>query len=254
MKHATILSYCIAFTPLLLGSSCPTEEPPLPPPPDAPAFTGHSIVVEKVNDAYAELVYLQWQPPANASVEISEYQIIQHLPFDTSIDTLGLFPTNTQLLPAERNYAYQLTEDVRQYAHGGEVINLFYQILAIDIYGRQSDTSANYSVQLFKNASMIYPRDSLGENRFEWEIRNVTDEIYTNMRVWNEHDTTPIFISDTTIFFAPAYDVTNIATALSSYPLQPGMYTWAVWAQKLLITGQDNSFAESFTIGTFHAL
>ena len=250
MKPRTRIICLIACVPLLLGGSCPTPDGPLPPVLNAPSFLEGSVVLKKINNEFAELVYLQWEPPDTDSVSVSEYVIIQHLPFDTAVDTLGIFSGEPERLPPTRTFAYQYTEDVRRYA-SGEILLLYYQIFAIDNFGRPGDTSAQFGVYLLKNAVLKKPIDTLKENLFIWEVPPITDEIYTNMSIWNVFDTLPVYTSDTIDYFGSPFDPVTMTKSIPSFPLQAGEYSWTVWMRKLLVLPESAPYAISYTTGKF---
>ncbi len=248
MKARNTVIALAAVVPLLLGSSCPTPVEQEPPHLKSPRFLESRVLVAKVGGLFEELVYLSWAPPDSDSAAVDAYVMMQRLPFDTAIDTLGIFPSQPERIPAPRTWAYEPTQNIRKYG-SGEVMMLYYRVFAIDTLGNAGDTSVQCSVALLKNADAVYPKDSLLDNRFEWEIAYVQDEVFTNIMVWNSTDTAAIFVSDTINDFANFWVPTECSAALPDrmYPLPGGMYTWAIWAQKPM----PPPGAVSYTIGTF---
>gem|GEM_PF-2379253 len=247
-KYPPIAIAAVAL--LLQGVVCIPPEPPVPDRLKAPVFKEGKVVVERLNGTYEELIYLRWAPPDTDSVPISvkNYVIIQHLPFDTAADTLGVLSSEPEILPATRTFAYQRTENLRRYG-SGEILSMYYQIYAVDSLERPGDTSEPFGVALLRNVTLLAPTDTLSGNNFVWETRFIQDEIFTNMMLWREADASLIFISDTVDYFTTYYDIKQFSARIPNirWPLQSGIYTWAVRLEK----PQPPPGATSFTLGTF---
>ncbi|MBD3393845.1 MAG: hypothetical protein GF418_17065 [Chitinivibrionales bacterium] len=242
--NAIALAACM---PLLMAGSCPTPPPDPRDPLPAPVFTESKTVLECVGGVWEELVYLAWEPPDSDSTVISKYVMLETLPFDTSVDTLGALDRGPQDLPAGRNYTYRPTDDVRRYG-SGTVMSLGFRVFAVDIDGQPGDTSEQCSVWLLKSTKPVYPLDTLAENRFEWDLCGLADEINTNILIFKGADTTPVFSGDTIFAFGEGTYSCNTFTDSLDGGLGAGEYTWAIRAQKAL----PFPGATSFTIGTFY--
>jgi hypothetical protein len=160
-----ILKYAVITVslPFLLGSSCPTNEPPLPPTLASPEITSIAISYQHIRDSYYPAVHLQWQAPDTDSVSVNSYTVIR------MADTSSTFGIIIHGIPDSITDYFDLIDKIPMpgVTHFSQIL---YRVIAIDSLGRPSDTSLTDTVILYNPPKLVYPLASLDIREFRWSI------------------------------------------------------------------------------------
>ena len=123
---------CLLTTlPVLLASTCPTQEPQRTPILGAPRFVSHDITGVKTGNVYRESIFLIWEPPSGSYATIESYTILHSIHRDSNYVVLL------------RNIPPQVTSYYNRLEHPDFPVDelsreIRYRIFATDSLGRRS--------------------------------------------------------------------------------------------------------------------
>jgi hypothetical protein len=217
---------------LLLGLTCPSPEPFPPPPPAAPLFSTIEVAAFKF-DTYRPAVHLHWQMPANDSLAIHEFVILQKTPDDSDYSVL------VRSIPDSVFDFYEALDNITLPGIFSYKTVLF-RMYAVDMLGRTGDTAATDSIVLLWPPQLLV--DTLRGDSLAWSVSSVQAGFFTTMYlysdsiglVWkNPRPDTPSFLTDgQTMIFTQ-----KIPSSL--LPLSAGVYYWAAKIEAPALNAQS---------------
>lgn len=238
MRPSVIVSVLGAFLPILLGSTCPTIDPPRPDRLSSPIFTNYETVARQFDDEYHEMIYLQWTPDSTDTIPVISYQIIRQVDIDS-------FPAKITNIPADVNELYDPTYKFIDADNRKKDRLIFYRIFAVDSIddGRPGDTSVVCTVSLAALVDLLSPLIDTIPNQpvnFKWQVPSIFNPIKTYVVLWLSDST--LWVSDTIKDYTgggvPPYERSLPSSLL---PLYSGVYFWGAFLiiQGGSITGDD---------------
>lgn len=173
MRALRVGALC-ALVALLLGSSCPTDVPPLPQTLGAPGIDSVTVGAFFRGTQLTEAIHIVWHAPESESIPILNYSIFRKLPGDSTFRLLQ------HSRPATMPYYYDwIGNEGLVFPHERHSI-VSYRVLAYDSLGRAGDTSAVDTVGLAAQPQLDSTSSCLG-----WTIAGYTMAFTTFCRVWD---------------------------------------------------------------------
>lgn len=238
-----------AFLPamlVLMGSTCPTYEPPPPPVPGAPVITHTEITgyLSPSSRMVRPAVHLRWMPSPADSIGIQSFTILRRTGDDSSFSTLR------RSIPRDITRYHDITDGIT--VAEGTYLPVYYRVFAVDSLGRNGDTSAVDTVELANPARLMSPLDTLRDPVFKWAIMGTMSVFYTYMCLWDSLGlrwqsplpSEPTFLSDYQV------DSTSVRLPDSLIPLHQGTYFWG--AKMDILNGRRTITTGSMAIGSFY--
>lgn len=174
---------CIAAF-LLSGSSCPTPEPALPERLSAPRVQSPEMAITAVHcgSEYRAAVHLEWLPPQNDSGGVATFTVLRN-----SIDKVDSgFIIVRQGIPGDITSLDDVVDDIG-FPPTCSYRLLYYRVLAIDRYGRSSDTSAIDSFTLAAQPAITTPLDTLDiPCTVSWQMGCIMMPYRSFLRLWSQ--------------------------------------------------------------------
>lgn len=234
--------YLSTLLPFLLGSSCPTEDPPPPPRLKAPYFTFQDIVAKPdYNNQYQETILLKWNVDSTDTISPIYYCLIR----TTSVDSNPSIKTNipTNLINGYLDPIHPL---------GLSIIYeefVYYRIFTIDSLWRSGDTSAICTVSVAREVIILHPGDTItntpGSEKFTWLVPQIQQgPSHSFISIW-KNDSIQWTSDAEKIYTGGGSQKVNRLLPDSLSPLNSGVYYWGV---SLIIIGGLNTDPKSITI------
>ncbi|MDG5814935.1 hypothetical protein QA601_07600 [Chitinispirillales bacterium ANBcel5] len=212
-------SMCVVTSLLLLGSVCPTFEPPPPPPLSQPFITDIELKEFRNSGQFVEAAYVQWSPPMDSSLNATSYTLLKKTTADSLFDILS------ENIPSHiTEYYDRLSEADFPSIHYDTI---FYKVFATDSLGRRGDTSSPCSLILAPQPSFTSYDTTSG--RINWSMLGIQGALDSWVKIWNDEET-KTWKNEKITRFSGENDIINFSVMLPKdfNPLSTGKWYYGL--------------------------
>ena len=229
MRRLTQTLCSVAGAAALIGSSCPNQTRPLPPPLGAPRIVSIDMTAMLTGSGpacrYREAIRIRWVGPNQDSNKVLSYSVLRR----ASVSGDTGFSVVTHSIPGSVTVSEHSIDDIDPPPIGA-VKYIVYRIAAVDTLNVPGDTSAPDTFVYIHPAHLRAPTDTLTVNLFEWGVVGMPLGFFSYLMLWNQsglvwqspRPQTPTYGGEN-----PEIPV-NVSLPDSLWPLPPGMYYYGV--------------------------